>query len=73
MRCNTCEQTMQGFSAGWFWCSRCGTLRTGDGKQTSPTGVAAARAVLRQIADGPEDVGSSAVAGLRDAVLGRGE
>ena len=30
MACPTCDHTMQRFDSGYFWCPRCGTLKSDD-------------------------------------------
>jgi len=67
--CDTCDHTMHGHSAGWFWCPVCGALRNPEGRHIEALLVSRAQKVLRQIADGPEDSGTLAVTYLREACL----
>ena len=70
MSCETCYYTMYSVGVGWAWCPRCGTLRNPDGLQSAPKIVPRAKAVLRQIAGGPEDSGTHAVVSLRESLPG---
>lgn len=70
MGCDTCDHAMHSVGVGWAWCPRCGTMKNPDGLQAAPKIVPRAKAVLRQIEDGPEDSGTHAVASLMESCVG---
>lgn len=49
MACPTCDKTMQGLGARWFWCPSCGTILNAENRELStemPSGVRVVRACL---------------------------
>jgi len=73
MVCEICDRRMAELDNDKGWCSHCGTVQLLPGVQQAPMLAYSAIAVLRQIADGPEDSGTHAVESLREACLSPSE
>ncbi len=63
MACPTCDHTMKGLGAEWFWCPRCGTLRAntlnGPCDETPSAHVQLVKVVQRFIASATFERGTT--------------